>query len=704
MLFAPALATYYLALGHRIPVCLFDFTLYHIPYENSLFSSRAIEEKPRMDEGSTRPFFSNFHRKPDGWAVVPDKTQVPHEDEDDIEEISREDLNQEISGIDLARLDQSYNNSVVPWRTTRTGHQRLKIDDLPLPPANLTTSTEFSEYSDSDLQIPTPLIYPSSHERNQKLFQGNSSTPDKVMSIFQPLSFPSAVMKPRASPIANPREQLILIPNIMHNIPLTQALVFKIAVFAPPAQLTHSIPWSREIVIRFDLREVVNRWWSTQLSEATSRTMAFQQVVRYFDLPAFVETWAKRNAFKFEVTYTKSQKLLLSLCARQACFLELEYAPIVSTYLQAFTGFPITHLLSAITQTSDKLPHQPDTLSLKTSPTHTETPAQSLAETGVHDHVLSKVGPKLLNNIEKSEDRASLETNSTSEVQLPSENNSPPQVRRRRRLSLSTMAQVSNAETDSIRELRRRRLLSPTTRARVRNGFFPPHIRRNRPAAMDAPADAVSDSIPSDKQTSRDQSANDSQPQPNLHDQVPAITTSGLPTSVTDGAAGDFAEVAEGDHIPSLPASVFPTAVIDGAAGDFSEVADYGKDGASDGPGQQHPASLDHSSYTTGPTTSVSDGAAVGFAVVDEGDQGDAEQALSSPLHVDADSKKTVKKGKKKGKGKKKSKEKQREICRRLFDEHRCSLEREGEIDLDLLTDLSNGMNGKDITDVFFRV
>ena len=61
----------------------------------------------------------------------------------------------------------------------------------------------------------------------------------------------------------------------------------------------------------------------------------------------------------------------------------------------------------------------------------------------------------------------------------------------------------------------------------------------------------VADSIIFDNEKSRNPSAPNSQSQPVLDDQVPATTNSGPSTSVTDGAADEFAEVAERDYIPS---------------------------------------------------------------------------------------------------------------------------------------------------------
>ena len=81
----------------------------------------------------------------------------------------------------------------------------------------------------------------------------------------------------------------------------------------------------------------------------------------------------------------------------------------------------------------------------------------------------------------------------------------------------------------------------------MHNGFWPRHLRGT-------PRNAVANSASSGKETSQDQVASDSQPQPVLDYQIPA-TTSGSPTSVSDEAVSDFAEVAERDQISSLPIS-----------------------------------------------------------------------------------------------------------------------------------------------------
>ena len=710
MLFAPALATYYLALGQRSPVCLFDFALFHIPYENSLFSRLAVTETPDVDDDPTRSSV---------------QVNLPYEDDNDVEEVPREDLKPEISSRDLARIDQTYNYNITPSRVkARSGHLRLRAENMPWQPADFSILDEITQSPDTGRHILTPLIRPSLHEQNTRLIHNEPSTPNKVLPSFPTLSSPSACKKTRASSTTYPREQLTSILNITQNLPSTLSLVFNIAMWASSTQMTHFIPVSREIVIRFNLREVVYHWWSTQLSEATSRKIASQQLVCYFDLEDFVKNWARRSASK--ANYTKSQNLFLSLSTRQACFLDLEYAPMLSTFERTFISFAIGHqgypIQSATIQTSDRPLHQLDTLKPNTSPRHIEMLAQALPDSEVRDQVLPKVGTKSSTYGKKSETQPSLETDSIPEAQPPSETDPTPRARRRRPRSTAEFIAYFK-ENEVPRKHREVSDLSPAARERVRRSFWPPRPR-------ETPTKAVANSASSDKETPQDQDTPDSQPQSVLDSQIPA-TTSGSPTSVTDGAAGNFAEVAERDQIPSPPTSGSPTAVTDGAAGNFAEVAERdqipspptsgsptavtdgaagnfagvadGKDGVSDEPGQQPPASLDQSSHTTGPATSVSDGAAVGFAVVDKQDQGDAELVSSSPLPVDLDSTKTTKKGRKhKGKGIKRSKTQDFAFRRRMFEEHRSTAKREDVVDLDLLATLSEGMNGKDIFDVFF--
>ena len=143
--------------------------------------------------------------------------------------------------------------------------------------------------------------------------------------------------------------------------------------------------------------------------------------------------------------------------------------------------------------------------------------------------------------------------------------------------------------------------------------------------------------------------------QPFFDDEV-SDTTSESPTSVTDGAVSDFAEVAERDQISSLSTSESPTAVIDGAAGDFTGVVDVWKNCARDEPGQQLPV---------------------------------------------------TKKGKK-SKGKRKANDRSQAQAfafrRQFFEEHRFAAKREGIIDLDVLATLSEGMNGRDLLDVVFLI
>ena len=199
------------------------------------------------------------------------------------------------------------------------------------------------------------MVYPSLHERNVRLSHDNSSTRNKVPPTVPSLSAPITCKKTRALSTINSREQLGSIIGITQNIPSSQALVFNIAMWALPTQLMHLVPVSRELVISFDLRKVLYHWWLTQLSEATMMT-APRQLVLYFNLQDFVTSWAK------------SHNLLLSLSARQTCFLDLEYAHIFSNLSGNFTFRFAIPTKSATTQTSDWPLYQLDLFKLNTRP------------------------------------------------------------------------------------------------------------------------------------------------------------------------------------------------------------------------------------------------------------------------------------------------------------------------------------------------
>ncbi|KAG7007300.1 hypothetical protein G7Y79_00010g028010 [Physcia stellaris] len=673
MLFAPALAIYYLALGQRPPVCLFDFAPYHIPYENSLFRMFAVTQTPDTNNNPTRSSV---------------QVNVPHEHDNDVEEIPREDLRPEISSRDLARIDRTYNYNITPSRArTRTGHLRLRIDDVPGQQSDFSILSRIPQSTYTGRQGSKHLIHASPQNQNARFIQNQTSTRNKVLPRFPSLSSSSACRMTRALSTTNPG-----------YIPLTLVLGFHIAMWALSTEMTHFVPVSRELVVRFNLREVIYRWWSTQLSDTASRKIASQQLVRYFDLQDSVKSWAKRRVSK--ANSTKSQNLLLPLSTSQACFYDVEYAPILSTFIGTFIGFGIEHqgypIQSATTQTSDRPLHQLDTLKPNTSPRYMKMLEQALPDSEVRDQVLPEVATKSSTCGDKSETQPSLETDPVSEAQPPSETDPTPRVRRRRPRSKprSTSELIAYLkETDVPRKRREVSDFSPARRERFRRSWFKHLIRKS-------PTEAGVNSASCDKESPQHQVTPDSQAQ------VPVTTTSGSPTSVTDGAAGDFAEVAESDQTPSISTSGSSTAVTDGAAGDFTGVAD-GKDGASDEPGQKFPASLDQSSHTTGPATSVSDGAVVGFAVVDKTDQGDTEKVSPSLLPVDSDHKETTEKDKKrKGKGKTKKRSKTQDFAfrRRFFDEHRSTTKRGGPIDLDLLASLSEGMNGKDLSDIFFLI
>lgn len=108
MLFAPALATYYLALSPRPPECLWDFALYYIPYENDSYIENTMKESPRMDNKqrrhSTRGGVNNGIT-----TSVPPRTCLS----ENVEEITRDFPPPESSSSHRARALRAYQEFVL---------------------------------------------------------------------------------------------------------------------------------------------------------------------------------------------------------------------------------------------------------------------------------------------------------------------------------------------------------------------------------------------------------------------------------------------------------------------------------------------------------------------------------------------------------------------------------------------------------------